>query len=225
MKLRNWLARVVRPVVSSRLNNATQSRRSTYLSRRLTAATLETLEDRALLSSISASLVNGDLTISDSDATGKNNFLSVSVSGSNLVVSDSFETFIAAPSGGVLSNGNTTLTIPLASVTGTLTIDGGKGTDNISINALNGLLGGLSVNGGEGDDSVTFNGDITFATNASLDVDLQNDAATPGVDQVTVNNDANLVLSGTGPATMKVSKSIQFNPGSSLITANGNLTL
>ncbi len=225
MKLRNWLARAVRPVVSSRLNNATQSRRSTYLSRRLTAATLETLEDRALLSSISASLVNGDLTISDSDATGKNNFLSVSVSGSNLVVSDSFETFIAAPSGGVLSNGNTTLTIPLASVTGTLTIDGGKGTDNISINALNGLLGGLSVNGGEGDDSVTFNGDITFATNASLDVDLQNDAATPGVDQVTVNNDANLVLSGTGPATMKVSKSIQFNPGSSLITANGNLTL
>ena len=44
----------------------------------------------------------------------------------------------------------------------------------------------LTINGGIGDDTVNMNGDITFAANASLDLDLQNDDVTPGIDIVTV---------------------------------------
>jgi len=57
---------------------------------------------------------SGNLVITDVDGVGKNNQISVSVVGGNLVITDTAEQFQSAPAGGSLSNGNKTLTIPLA---------------------------------------------------------------------------------------------------------------
>lgn len=88
--------------------------------------------------SLAASLVDGDLTISDADATGKANDITVTRSGNDLVITDANEQFSAAPSGGTLSNGNKTLTIPFASITGTLSFIAGGGTDKLTVNLANG---------------------------------------------------------------------------------------
>src|SRR6185295_5433708 len=82
----------------------------------------------------------------------------------------------------------------------------------------------LSVNGGTGNDVINFNGNISFASNANLDVDLQDDDATPGTDSIRVTS-GSLILAGTGAVTMKASRNIVFSASTILRTVNGNLTL
>src|SRR5439155_22044103 len=101
---------------------------------------------------LSATLASGNLTIADVDATGKDNNLTISTSSGNLVISDANEAFIAAPAGGTLSNGNKTLTIPLASVTGALTINGAGGNDVITVSGAAAFAAALTINGGPGSD-------------------------------------------------------------------------
>jgi hypothetical protein len=95
-------------------------------------------------SSLSATLTDGNLTITDVDAAGKNNSLTVSASGANLVITDANEQFQSAPAGGTLSNGNKTLTIPIASVTGSLTFNTAGGNDTLTVD----LAGGDAVPAG-----------------------------------------------------------------------------
>lgn len=116
--------------------------------------------------------------------------------------------------------------VPLAGVT-SITINAGVGSDIVSVGAftVNTSMPSLTVNGGIGDDAVNFGGNITFASNANLDVDLQNDDVTPGVDVININSGADLVLAGTGTAVMKASKNIVFSVNSILRTVNGALTL
>ena len=118
----------------------------------------EPLEVRCLLSAVmSATLDNGQLTVTDTDAIGKNNVLTVTVVGSDLVISDATEQFIAAPAGGTLSNGDRTLTIPFNLLTSGLKINAGTGNDLISIAAIDAAFNtNLTVNGDGGSDSVTF---------------------------------------------------------------------
>ncbi len=105
-------------------------------------------------------------------------------------------------------------------------VNAAAGNDVIIVAAFAPALPSLTINGGTGDDFVTFNGDITFETDANLNVDLQNDdAMTPGTDAVTVAANANLLLSGTGSATVKVSRYVDINTGGSIETATGNLTV
>lgn len=134
----------------------------------------ETLEVRCLLSAVmSATLVDGQLTITDTDATGKDNLLSVSVIGTDLVISDANEQFIAAPAGGTLSNGDKTLTIPLSLVTERLTINGGGGADTIEVNSLGASFAtDLFINGDAGADALTFqSGPIITSRNINVKVD------------------------------------------------------
>ena len=87
---------------------------------------------------LAATLTGGALTVTDIDATGKDNVFSISVSGSNLVISDANEPFTAASAtdtGGTLSNGNKTLTIPLLNKT-SLTVSGVGGNDTFAVGAL-----------------------------------------------------------------------------------------
>ena len=114
--------------------------------------------------------------------------------------------------------------IALAGIT-SIVVNTAAGNDNINISAFTANLPSLTINGGTGYDEVYFSGDITFATNANLDVDLQNDDATPGTDAFAVALNANLLLSGTGTATVKVSKTLFLDNGASIETQNGNLTL
>ena len=104
-----------------------------------------------------------------------------------------------------------------------ITVNGQGGNDTINVGAFTGTMPSLTINGGIGDDTVNFNGDITFAVDASLDVDLQNDDPTPGTDAVNVAASANLLASGTGTITVKASKNVAMNSGSSFETVNGNL--
>ncbi|MCB1088794.1 MAG: PD40 domain-containing protein, partial [Verrucomicrobiae bacterium] len=110
--------------------------------------------------------------------------------------------------------------------TGSLTINAGSGNDIINVTSVDAAFGAsLILNGDAGNDTVNLNGDITFAADKHLDVDLQNDATAGDADQVNFGTNANLILSGTGTATISASRNITFASGSSLETVNGNLTV
>lgn len=124
-----------------------------------------------------------------------------------------------------LDNGAATafpVSISLSGVT-SITVNAGAGNDGITLGAFTALLPSLTINGGTGNETVNLNGDITFADDANLDLDFQNDHATPGTDNIAINTNANLVLSGSGEATVKVSQFVYLNTGASIETVNGNL--
>ena len=156
------------------------------------------------------------------DLSGNGETLDVTESGSNIrfVVTPTTRTY--SINGGAITAFTTTADVLLAGAN-SITINTAAGNDIINIGAFTANLPSLTVNGGMGNDAVNFNGDLTFATDASLDVDLQNDDATPGDDAVNIAADANLVLSGTGTATVKVSQNVTVNAGGSIETANGDL--
>jgi hypothetical protein len=161
-----------------------------------------------------------DLTISDNAGNGDR--LDVTQNGTGIQ-------FATTPARTYALNGGGTMLFPVtvANVANfnNITINTQVGDDVNNIGDFTAALKNLTINGGTGNDVVNFNGDITFASNANLNVDLQNDDATPGTDNVTVATNANLVLSGTGAATAKVSRLVQVNAGGSIETMNGNLTV
>ncbi len=154
------------------------------------------------------------------DITGNGETLAVSQSGGNINFNVASRTY-------ALNGGTATafpVNVPLSGVT-SITINTAAGNDVINMGAFTANLPSLTINGGTGDDTVNFNGDINFVANANLDLDMQNDHASPGVDEIVVASNANLILSGTGAATVKVSKSLYVGSGGSLKTENGNLTV
>jgi len=156
------------------------------------------------------------------DMSGNGDTLSVSEpSAGNIQFAAAGRTF--SVNGGLQISGNSGA-LTRSSVT-SITVNAAAGADTINVGAFTGTLPGLTVNGGTGDDTVNLNGDIIFVANANLDLDLQNDDLTPGTDAVSVAANANLLTSGTGAITVKVSKNISLAAGSSFETQNGNLTL
>lgn len=107
----------------------------------------------------------------------------------------------------------------------TITVNGQGGNDTFHVGAFTTSLPSLTINGGMGDDAVNLNGDVTFLSNANLDLDLQNDDAAPGTDVISVGTNANLIFSGTGAATLKASKNIALVSGSSIVSDTGNIVL
>ena len=94
-----------------------------------------------------ATLVAGNLTINARD--GANN-LTIRVVGSNLEISDPLELFEPTGTVGTLTNLNHTLTISLNSITGSITINGERGDDSLTVDLINGdpiSSGGLVFNG------------------------------------------------------------------------------
>src|SRR5262245_52836201 len=75
--------------------------------------------------SLTPSLSGGDLVIADMDATGKNNSLTAVVSGTTIIITDAAEQFSGAGgiAGASLSNGERTLTVPVASISGNLVVN------------------------------------------------------------------------------------------------------
>ncbi|AYQ30944.1 T9SS type A sorting domain-containing protein [Runella sp. SP2] len=152
------------------------------------------------------------------DAVGNGETLNVSQNSTNIRFDVTGRTYSL--------NGGTTLSFPadvaLAGAS-SITVNNAAGNDIINVGTFTANLPSLTINGGTGDDEVIFNGDITFAANANLDLDLQNDDLNPGVDAVRVALNANVKLTGTGTATVKVSKNVQIFTGGSLETVDGNL--
>jgi hypothetical protein len=173
---------------------------------------------------------DGNVIITDNS--GNSETLSISENGANIRFENSETTRTYSIDGGATTAFSTPADIALSGKT-SITINAQGGNDIINIGAFTSNLPSLTVNGGIGDDAVNFNGDITFAANANLDLDLQNDDATPGADQVSFANNINtdILLQGTGLATIKASKYIIFGrltgliPTNSLKTANGNITI
>ncbi len=138
-----------------------------------------------------------------------------------------------APGRSFSVNGGPALTgssgsVSLAGIT-EVVVNAGAGNDTLHVGTGSGnhftAFPSLTLNGGTGDDSVNFNRDVTFVAGASLDVDLQNDAPAPGVDQVTVANSRLVTLSGPGTATVKVSRNITVSSSARVETADGALLL
>ncbi|MCO6459575.1 MAG: VCBS repeat-containing protein, partial [Pirellulaceae bacterium] len=110
--------------------------------------------------------------------------------------------------------------------TASLTINAGTGNDTVTITSVDaGYDASLTINGGTGDDTIHLNADITFAAGNSLDVNLQDDDASPGVDAINVGAGIDLALSGSGSATLQASRKITLASGSSIVTADGAITL
>ena len=98
---------------------------------------------------LSVSLSGGVLTVTDGTTNGLNNHLSVEVSGDYLYITDETESFdaneVAAIDGAALYEQNRQLEIPLASITTGITVDGGLGSDTLTV--LETLLGTLNFTG------------------------------------------------------------------------------
>lgn len=155
-----------------------------------------------------------------SDQMGGNDIITVTEVAGNIQFNVPGRTY--AINGGVILN--FPVSIPLAGAT-SIVVFGGEGNDVINIGAFSTALPDFNVGGGDGNDVINFNGDITFLSNASFDVNLQDDAPVIGTDRITVAAGANLRLSGTGEAVLKASQSITVLAGGSVETDDGNLTV
>jgi hypothetical protein len=99
--------------------------------------------------SMTAIISGNDLVIADVDGTGKNNVWTTTFNGTNFVISDAVEAFQSAPAGGVLSNGNKTLTIPTSAFSGKLIFNGNGGNDQLTVdNSLGVFTRNVDFNGG-----------------------------------------------------------------------------
>lgn len=183
-----------------------------------------------LVGSISIPAFSQDYSISSfgavltiTDASGNGETINVSQSGTNIrfVVTGRTYSINAGP---VIAFNTTPADIALTGKT-LITINAGAGNDVVNMGGFTSAFPNLIVNGGTGNDNINFTGNITFGSNFSLNVNLQNDDATPGTDNININSGADLILSGTGIAELRCSRSINFSANSILRTVNGNLIL
>ncbi len=148
---------------------------------------------------------SSNLVITDTDGTGKANNLTVSNDGSgNIVISDAAEPFASngGISGAVLSNGNKTLTVPVASITGTkVIVNSALGNDVLNASLATSLGKILDFNGGTaGSDKLTLSGGSTTSQTFNF----------------TNENDGSVVVAGTLAGTINYTG---LEPISSSITA------
>ncbi len=151
-----------------------------------------------------------------SDQMGGNDVITVTQDGANIQFDVPGRTY--AINGGDVFN--FPVSIPLAGAD-FVVVFGGEGNDVINIGAFTTALPNLSVSGAQGNDVINFNGDINFLADASLDVNLQDDAPIIGSDRIVVAAGANLRLSGLGFADFRASQNITVN--GSIETVDGNI--
>ncbi len=113
--------------------------------------------------------------------------------------------------------------ISLSAIT-SVTLNLGAGNDTANFGSFTSSFPSLTVNGDAGNDSINFNGNITFAADANLNVNLQDDTATPGVDAITVAGSKTLALSGTGSVDLRASQYVSLS-GAVVSTVNGNIQI
>ena len=137
---------------------------------------------------------SGNLIVTDSHGTGKNNQFSLSTDGTNLVFADTTEQFASAPSGWTLGPGNTSIRRPMAGFTGSITINGALGTDILTVN----LGGGDAIPGG----NIFFNGGESTGDSDELKVIGYTLTTADGVADVSVTHtgpeSGNVLLAGLG---------------------------
>lgn len=164
----------------------------------------------------------GNLVITDNCNNGET--LTLSENAGNIRIENFNPTRTYQIDGGAITAFSTPAEVPIAGLL-SITVNAEGGDDIINLGAFSANLPSLTLNGGTGNDQVNFNGDITFATNANLDLDLQNDDALPGADRVALGANVDVLTQGMGTITVKVSRDIELATGSTLQTTNGAITL
>ncbi len=167
---------------------------------------------------LTATVSAGVLTLADIDGIGVNNDLTISVSGSNLIVTDANEKFQSAPAGGLLSDGNRTLTIALAGLTGIVNVDMAGGNDKVSVtSALSTLPAGLKLIGGVGADTFVLDADLALGS-------VTIDEVAGGVDTLDVSASSTAVSVNLGLSTLQVvnaNLSLNLSAGNSVENVMG----
>ena len=160
------------------------------------------------------------------DRVGNSDVLEVTQNGTNINFNAVGRTYAL--------NGGATTAMPVDIAKSGLTsivINTEGGNDTIKFSNYITAMPSLTVNGGAGDDVVySIGGGITFLPNANLDLDLTNDASTGDKDEVVLEPLSNdilsfFTLSGTGTATVKVSKSVYLGTRCSITTQQGDITV
>jgi CSLREA domain-containing protein len=125
--------------------------------------------------------------------------------------------------GGVPINGDSgNLSLTSAN---SVTVNQGEGSDTLDVGAFTLQMPSLTINGGNGDDTVNLNGTMAFVAGNQLDIDLQNDTGTPGVDSVNIGSGASIFMTTSGGATIRASRNFTMAPGSSLQVENGAMII
>ena len=155
------------------------------------------------------------------DVVGNSDLLTILPSSGNAVISTSVARTYSLNGGPIMSF---PITIHDIASFCDITINLGGGNDQLNIGSFQGLQN-FAINGGAGDDEVYFNGDISFASNANLNLDLQNDGTKPGKDRINIAGNVNLILSGTGEVSFRASQMIDINRGCSIVTENGEIII
>ena len=165
--------------------------------------------------------LNGSLLIID-DISGNDNTLTVSSS-----PSDTSKLLFSAPGRTFTFNDGPKLTgssgdLDLSSVN-EIRINTRDGDDTINVGTLSGSVPNLNINGGEGDDIVQFSGTMTFAEDASLEVDLTNEGSLG--DRITVGAGAAFRTLGDGEITLRCNQQVQITDGARLTTTDGPILI
>lgn len=169
---------------------------------------------------MTATFSAGNLTIgTTSSSDNVDNTMRVVRDGTDLLIIDSDEVFVAAPAGGSLENSGHTVRIPWSSVTGSLTVNLGAGADLLIVDLTAGNLlpaGGLSVSGGNVPNTLSIvggdQGDVVY-TNSSV---VAGTMQMPGYG--TLNYSSFSLLRNSGHAT---SATINLGPGTTTLADDG----
>lgn len=165
--------------------------------------------------SLTATLVNGNLTIEDANGS-KRDQLSVQVVGGNLVIADTHEQFDVAPAGTTLSPNSQSLIVPRNLVTGTVTFNLGGGNDAVTFLTQDSPLNAnVVVNGDLGNDAVLIGADTILTSGRSLSINTE---------VLDVAQNANVVTSGTGNIAFS-GLQLDMAAGSSFETSGQQLTI
>lgn len=142
---------------------------------------------------------SGNLTVADVDATGKNNQLSLSIVGTDLVIADANEQFQSAPTGWALAADRKSIKRPVSGFTGSITINGAGGDDNLNIGFTAGdpiNAAGITFNGGAGG-----NDSLTLGAGTTNIVQHDFSSANDGVISLSGNISGVITYTGLDPIT------------------------
>lgn len=194
------------------------------------------------LPALTADLTSGVLTITDTDSAGFDNQLTVTVSGSNLVISDAQATFVSAPAGTTLGASFNSISVPLSSLN-QVTINAGAGNDTINVQGLtSSLVAGLTINGGAGTDVTSFQsttntikGNVQVTTESiaitSALQTLGNSVQLTSTDDITLSAAGSMATAGGNVTIVADSDAngsgnlVQVSSSNTITTNNGNLSI
>jgi ELWxxDGT repeat protein len=124
----------------------------------------------ANLATLSATLDgNGNLAVSDDSLLGIDNSLSITRNGSNLVLSNQVEPFVILPSGWTRSTDGKSISTPISSFPGSITVNGNGGNDTLTVDLSGGPIpNAITFNGGsptsDSGDRLILTGEGTYST-------------------------------------------------------------